>query len=57
MKEPNNISTSQMLEKLFSSYSFIYNNYFPKESKNFEMNSWKEKYKGMITFQDYIDSL
>lgn len=57
MKEPNNISTRQMLEKLFSSYSFIYNNYFPKESKNFEMNLWKEKYKGMITFQDYIDSL
>lgn len=56
LKKPNYISVNQTLEKMFQSYDYIYNNYFTKKSNNYEMIQWKNKYKDMNTFQDYIDN-
>lgn len=56
LKKPNYVSVNQTLEKIFQSYNYIYNNCFTKTSNNYEMIQWKNKYKNMNTFQDYIDS-
>ncbi len=55
LKKPYIISTNQMLEKYFQSYNYIYNNCFIKNSKNYEMIQWMNRYKNINTFQDYID--
>lgn len=55
LKKPNNISANQTLERMFRSYSYVYNNYFTEQSKNYEKVQWNNRYKGISTFQSYID--